>query len=448
MSAQITLSKFQPREYQLPLIDAIENKGYRRVLGILPRRAGKDITGFNLAVRQCIRRPCVVYYIFPTYAQAKKVIWDSVTNDGQRFLDFVPDELIERTNTQEMKIRFTNGSLLQLIGSDRYDTLMGTNPQACVFSEYALQDSRAYAYIRPILTANDGWALFLSTPRGKNALWDMYQIAQNSPQWYCLRLTVDDTQHITREDIEQERADGMMSHDMIMQEYYVSFDMGVENACYGSYMEDLRLKGQITTVPWENAFPVHTAWDLGMRDSTCIIFFQTIGKTIHVIDFYSSSKVGLEHYAHVLQAKPYTYGKHFAPHDINVTEYGAGISRMRKAHDLGIKFSLAGGPRGGKLPIEEGIEAVRSTLPRVWFDEEHARHLIHALENYRYEWDHVKQMNKKRPLHNWASHPADAMRYLCLSLPQTRDGLTPEELRRQRHRALYGHDAAGTKTIF
>ena len=139
----VKLNKFTPRSYQLPIMDALVNKGYRRVLAVLPRRAGKDITAWNLCIRSCLKKPCVIYYIFPTYAQAKKVIWDSITNSGERFLDYIPEELIESTNSQELKIRFKNGSLLQLVGSDSYDSLMGTNPQGVVFSEYALQDPRA-----------------------------------------------------------------------------------------------------------------------------------------------------------------------------------------------------------------------------------------------------------------------------------------------------------------
>ena len=122
----IKLSRFKPREYQLPIFDAIENKGYKRVLAILPRRAGKDVCAFNLCLRQALRNVGVYYYVFPTYSQAKKVIWDSMTNDGQRFLDYIPEELIESKNSQEMKIKLSNQSLIQLVGSDNFDSLMGT----------------------------------------------------------------------------------------------------------------------------------------------------------------------------------------------------------------------------------------------------------------------------------------------------------------------------------
>ena len=433
IEAQIKLNKYQPRHYQLPILDAIENKKYRRVLAILPRRAGKDITAFNLCIRACLRKVCVIYYIFPTYSQGKKVIWDSITNTGERVLDYIPDAVVESKNGQEMKVRFKNGSLFQIVGSDNYDSLMGTNPQGVVFSEYALQDPRAYMYIRPILTANDGWALFLSTPRGKNHLWELYQIAKRSKDWFTYKLTVEDTQHIPLHEIEREKAEGIMSDDLIQQEYYTSFEMGVEGAYYAKYLDRARLKGQISAVPWEPGFKVHTCWDLGVRDSTAIIFYQTIGQTVRIIDCYERNKEGLEHYINILQSKPYQYGKHIAPHDIKVKEFGSGMTRWEKARQLGITFTIA-----PDLTIPDGIEAVRSSFAKIWIDETNCQPLIKALENYRQEYDAKKKVYKPHPLHDNNSHFADAMRYLAISLPKTRDGLTPEELDRRYNEAMYG----------
>lgn len=433
---QIHLNKFQPRDYQLPILDAIENKGYKRVLAILPRRAGKDITAFNLCIRACLRKVCVIYYIFPTYAQGKKVIWDSITNTGERILDYIPPALVASKNSQEMKIKFTNGSLLQIVGSDNYDSLMGTNPQGVVFSEYSLQDPRAYQYIRPILTANDGWALFISTPRGKNHLWELYQIAQQNPNWFCYKLTVDDTQHIPLYEIEQERAEGIMSEDLIQQEYYTSFTMGVEGAYYAKYLDRMRVNNQIGQVPWENGFKVHTAWDIGVRDSTTIIFFQTIGQTVRIIDCYENAKVGLDHYVKILEQKPYSYGKHIGPHDIKVMEFGSGMTRWEKAKNLGITFTIA-----PDLSIEDGIEAVRSSFNKIWIDDKKCATLLKALENYRQEYDVKRKVYKAHPLHDWSSHYADAMRYLCISLPKTRDGSNAQELEKRYREAVYGYES-------
>lgn len=436
LETRIKLDKFQPRPYQRQIFDAIENKGYKRVLAILPRRAGKDVCGFNLVLRAALRQIGVYYYIFPTYSQAKKVIWDSITNEGERFLDYIPDALIYSKNSQEMKIVLVNGSIIQLVGSDNYDSLMGTNPRGCVFSEYSLQDPRAYQYIRPILTANGGWALFLSTPRGKNHLWELYQIALNSDAWHCIKLTIADTQHIPFSEIERERAEGIMSDDLIQQEYYTSFTMGVEGAYYLKYLDRMRVKGQIGNVPFEAGFRVHSSWDLGVRDSTCIILFQVVGQTIRIINCYEKNKEGLEHYAKILDQMGYQYGKHIAPHDIKVTEWGSGMSRIEKARQLGIKFILA-----PDLSVEDGIESVRSALSKIWIDEVKCAPLIKALENYRQEYDTRHKIYKSNPLHDWSSHWADAMRYLCISLPKTADGLSAEELDKRYREAVYGENS-------
>lgn len=432
----ITLNMFVPRSYQIPIMDAILNKGYRRVVAILPRRAGKDICGFNIMIRSAVKRVGVYWYIFPTYSQARKCLFDSITSEGIRFLDYIPRDLVESINSQEMKIRFINGSIIQFLGSDNYDSLVGSNAIAMIFSEYALQDPRAYQYLRPVLMANDGWALFLSTPRGKNHLWEMYQVAQNFDDWFCYKLTIEDTKHISLEEIDKERKEGIMSEDLIRQEYYTDFTMGVEGAYYAKYLDQMRVSGQIGSVPWEPAFKVHTAWDIGVRDSTSIIFFQNVGQTVRIIDCYENSKEGLEHYVKVLDRKPYHYGKHIAPHDIRVREFGSGLTRIEKARQLGIEFTLA-----NELSIEDGIEAVRSSFSKIWIDETKCATLIKSLENYRQEYDAKKRVYRSRPLHDWSSHMADAARYLCVSLPKTRDSLSAAELDKRYKQALYGEQS-------
>lgn len=435
IETQNKLKKFVPRSYQWKIIDSIEKDGYKRVLCILPRRSGKDLTAFNLCIRQCLSKVCVVYYIFPTFAQAKRVIWDSITISGERILDYIPKELVTSSNSQEMKIRFINGSLLQLVGSDNYNALMGTNPYGVVFSEYALQDPQAYQYIRPILAANDGWALFISTPRGRsNHLYTLYEAARYSKTWKCIKLTLDDTKHISEEAMEQERID--LSEDMIQQEYYTSFDAGIEGSYYARYVDKMHLDGRITDVPWEAGFPVHTAWDLGVRDSTIIIFFQVLGTSVRIIDLYENSKVGLEHYSKILQSKDYTYGRHIAPHDIKVKELGTGMTRLEKARQLGIKFIVA-----PNIPIVDGIESVRSTLGKIWIDSTKCKELVRAIENYRQDYDSKNRIYKLKARHDWASHMCDALRYLCVALPRCRQGTTPEDLERNYQEAMMGNQS-------
>jgi hypothetical protein len=311
-----------------------------------------------------------------------------------------------------------------------------------VFSEYALQDPRAYQYIRPILLANNGWAIFISTTRGKNHLFELYNIAKDNKEWYCSKLSVEDTQHIDVADIEREIASGEISRDLAMQEYYNSFSIGIEGAYYTQYIDKMRLNNQISDVPWEPSFKVSTFWDLGMRDNTTVIFAQSVGRTVRIIDTYTATGKGLEHYASVIASKPYQYSHHFAPHDIKVREMGTGLSRLEKARELGISFELA-----PNISIIDGIEAVRTTLPKVWIDQTRCKDLIEALENYRKEFDEKRKVYHDRPLHNHYSHWADAMRYLALSLPKTHDSMTPEELQAIRNKAIYG-DASNASWPF
>ena len=429
----IKLDKFIPRPYQLSLIDAIENKGYKKALCIWPRRAGKDLTVFWICIRALLMKVQVIFYCFPNFAQGRRVLWDSITTDGMRILDMIPPEVIESRNEAMMRIKFNNGSMLSVIGSDTYDTSMiGTNPSGIVFSEWALQDNRAYMYSRPILAANNGWAIFISTPRGKNHMWDMYQYAKDAPEWFVQKLTVEDTKHISPEVIDQERRE--MSEDLIMQEFYTSFTMGVEGAYYSKYLDKLKLNNQVGIVPWDSSLQVHSAWDLGVRDNTCIIWFQVTNTLVKIIDCYSNSKDGLEHYIGVINSKPYIYGKHIAPFDIKVQEFGSGITRWEKARQLGIKFTVS-----NDAGIEDGIEAVRTLLPRCYFDEVKCAPLLKALENYRQEYDHVKKVYQSRPLHNWSSHFADAMRYLAVSVPKTKQSMDSEDFDKLKGEAMYGN---------
>jgi len=190
-------------------------------------------------------------------------------------------------------------------------------------------------------------------------------------------------------------------------------------------------------VPWEPGYPVHVSFDLGMRDATAIIFFQVIGAVIHVIDYHEEHSQGLEYYARFLQDKPYKYGKMFAPHDIKVRELTTGMSRLEKARELGIDFSIS-----PSLLISDGIEAVRTILPKCWIDERRCARLIKCLENYRREFDPKRKIYHNRPLHDQYSHGADCFRYMAISLPQTRQGLTANDLDKTYREAVYGDNSS------
>lgn len=447
VSTEIHLDKFKPRHFQLALCDAVENRGFKKILAIWPRRAGKDLCAWNLMIRQAVRKVGVYMYCLPTFKQARLVIFDNITNDHFKMIDYIPKELIKSINSQELKIALTNGSIIQLIGSDSYDTsLVGTNPRMVIMSEYALADPRAYHFVRPILNANGGTMIILSTPRGKNSLWEIYNIAKESPDWFCNLLTLEDTKHISWEDIQKEIDSGEISEDLAAQEYLCSFEMGVEGSIYAKAIDKMRVSGQISQVPYENTYPVDTSWDIGVADTTSIIFFQRVNNIVRIIDCYENNRSGIEHYVNVLAGKGYFYGRHWLPHDVKVQEWGTGLTRVETAARMGIKFEMRTdkyGKRSSALPgvsIEDGIEACRNLLPRVWIDEVKCKQLIKSLENYRYEWDSKRKVYTDKPYHDINSNYADSFRYLTLSLSLGKyKETTPEELdRRYREAQGYG----------
>lgn len=770
IETRIKLNRFQPRPYQVPLFDAIENRGIKRAVLVWHRRAGKDVACFNLIIRQALKVVGAYYYILPTYRQARLVLFEGMTSEGQRFMDYIPKEIITKINIQEMKITLINGSLLYFLGSDNFDcydsqteiltedgwklfkdlnrtekvatldngemvfnlptayqeydydgvmygvknssvdflvtpnhrffvysskgfskfkvisdptikgdkipstciwngkykkiimgydskdfmaflgiylsegsayksktgkgyqitisqtkehirkeifdlltrmnlkfysskggfqfcskrmyeylipfglqhdryipkdikslstdllrvlfdwlikgdghsspiytsyystskrliddvqeiilkigfsgnlhikpqlhseikgriihskkilyevrvrkskfkrfvgasskqyifqedyigkvycvsvpsgvikvrrngkeiwsgnSLRGSNPKGIIFSEYAYQHPSTYPTLRPILVANDGWCVFISTPFGQNHFYQLYEVARHSSDWFCDLKTVEDTDVVSPESIEQEEQEGLMSRDMIEQEYYCSFSTGALGSYYARYLNNMELNNQITDVVWEPSFPVYTAWDLGLRDQCVIIFFQVIGTSVHIIDLYSNNTMGMEHYVGVVLNKPYRFSKHFAPHDIAVREFGSGMSRYDKAKELGIKFEMRANNNelSSAVPnvsIMDGIESVRSTLPKIWIDKTKCKDLIRAIRDYRKEYDAKRKIYKTSPLHDSNSDFCDALRYLCLSLKFCRKSASPEDLDRRYMEALSGSNS-------
>ena len=339
----------------------------------------------------------------------RKIVWDGIDKQGRRMIDQAfPLAMREgRPNDAEMKMRFQNGSMWQCVGSDNYDSLVGANPIGVVFTEYSLADPAAWDYIRPILAENGGWALFIFTPRGPTHGKRLYEMAKKSDSWYCDLLTVKDTGVISEEVVEQERQDGM-SDEMVDQEFYCSFEGIREGSYYGKLMRSAEKEGRITRVPYDPVLEVHTFWDLGVTNA--IWFMQQCGREWRAIDYEHGGHEGIPGAVRVLKSKDYVYGTHMAPHDAEAKDVGTGMSRIEIAQQLGVRFKVA--PR---LSVDDGIEAVRGMLPRVWFDSEKCEKGLDALKSYRRLWDEKKKMYLDTPYHDWASHGADAMRYFAVS---------------------------------
>lgn len=391
---------YAARPYQLPFWEAMKS-GKKRAVLVWHRRAGKEKTCWNYLITQACRRVGIYYYFFPHFSQGRKILWDGADKDGFRLLDHIPKELIKgNPNSTEMKLRLQNDSLIQIIGTNNIDSIVGTNPIGCVFTEYSLQDPAAWTLIRPILRENGGWAVFNFTPRGANHAKDLYDMAEINDDWFCQLLTVEDTGVLTVADMEKERKEGM-SEDMIQQEYYCSFTLGVEGSYYAKYLQEAKDEGRVGNIPWDRQKRVYTAWDIGYGDSTSIVFYQLCGQEIHIIDYYENNGEGLSHYAKVLSDKPYIYEDHYAPHDIDSHSFSSGLSAREVGLGLGVKFIPL---RTLKISLEDGIEAVRGIFPRLWIDEVKCARLIKCVENYRKEYNESLMTYRMRPVHDWSSH--------------------------------------------
>ena len=195
-----------------------------------------------------------------------------------------------------------------------------------------------------------------------------------------------------------------------------AFEAAIEGAYYAKAMQRLRKEGRITTVPYDAGYPVDTLWDLGMDDSMTIIFRQRIGMQNRLIDYLEASGEGLAYYARELDKRGYKYGTHFMPHDASQRELGTGIRRQDKAEELGIRpIEVVTRPRDIDAVLA-GVEAGRSFLSTCVIDQVKCAKLIDCLDNYRREWDERLGAFKRTPLHNWASHGADALRTGAVAL--------------------------------
>jgi len=410
-------NNWRPRPDQMKLWSHLESGG-KRAFELAHRRWGKDDVALHWTAVASQQRVGNYWHMLPQYSQARKAIWEAVNpHTGKRRIDEAfPEAIRETTRTQEMMIKFKNGSTWQLVGSDNYNALVGSPPIGLTFSEYALADPRSWNFLRPILAENGGWALFITTPRGKNHGYSMFNYALQDKDWFAEKVTVDDTTVFAPEMLEQERRELIAQYGpdegeaIFQQEYYCSFDGAIIGGYYSALLEQCEQEDRICNVPYDPTLPVSTSWDLGMSDATGIWFFQVHRQEVRVIDYYETTGEGLAYYAKLLQEKPYSYNQHIMPHDIRVRELGTGKSRYEIAQSLGIKpLTIA-----KNLPVSDGINAVRALLPRCYFDKKKCAQGIEALRNYRKEYDDVRKEYKAKPYHDWTSHGSDSFRYFAV----------------------------------
>ncbi len=424
--------------HQDPLWTYLEDGGLRAA-AVWHRRGGKDDVALRWTFKASQRRVGNYWHMLPQASQARKAIWEALNpHTGMRRIDEAfPPAARKRTNHNEMLIEFMNGSIWQVVGSDNYNALVGSPPVGITFSEWALADPHAWAYMRPILRENGGWAIFIYTPRGRNHGHTLFEAAKRTPGWFAQIVPASQSDVFTPAELEEERQEYIneygeeLGQNLFDQEYGCSFDAAILGAIYARWMRTLELKGRIGTVAYDPALPVNTAWDIGYSDTMVCWFWQIApGAEVHLIDYYQAMGKDAQHYCEMLAGRKlklttgadgskrvlprdhlpahmhrqhYKYGKHYAPHDAaHKTLAGGGRSVGDLFYDYGYRLDIV-----PAVSQATQISAARKTLEHCWFDKAKCQKGIDALQSYRYEWSEELKMLKDAPLHDWSSHACD-----------------------------------------
>lgn len=409
------------RWYQRRFHEYLINTPAARAIEIAHRRWGKDEIVLGATCELAHKRIASYWHCLPEYAQGRKALWTAVNaqTGKRRIHEAFPPELCDSVNEQEMFIRLKCGSTWQIIGSDRYDATVGAGVAGIAYSEWALANPSAWAYHRPMLEENNGWAAFITTPRGRNHAKSMYDMAKadmdRGGRWFAEISTILDTGALTQEQLDESLREyiALYGEDLgraqYEQEYLCSFNSAIMGAFYAREMLAVRTEQRVVEIKPVPNRPVHTAWDLGVEDSTAIWWFQVVGSQIFILDYYVAHGYGVDHYAEIVKSKPWPKGIDFVPHDAKVRQWGVPGARTR------IESMIAEGLQPQIVPMStdmDGHQAVRKTLPVCVFHPRTEAEGMAALEQYHREWDDDLKTYKLKAQHDWSSHGAKAFQYL------------------------------------
>lgn len=408
---------YTPRPLQVELHTMMDEHRFNVIC--CHRRFGKTVAVINHLLKQAIlteKKNPRLAYIAPTYRQAKAIAFDYL----KLFSEKIPNIKFHET---ELRADLPNGARISLLGAENYNALRGIYLDFCAMDEVSDMPSNIFPeVIRPALSDRKGSCVFISTPRGMNYFHDLWEAAATTKGWGRKMFKASETGILDDEELDAAKA--TMSEAQYNQEFECSFIQHNEGSVYGKELQKLDEKNKITEVPYDPQYRVSSFWDIGMHDYTSIFFAQLVGHSVHVIDYYENRGEGLPHYAHILREKEYLYEDHWGPHDLTVRELGSGKSRLEAAQELGINFRIV--PR---IPLEDGIHALRMLLPRCTFDKANCAKGIEALRHYHRKFDDRTRSWRDKPVHDFSSHAADAARYMAVAIDNKPNFSKPPQLR-------------------
>ena len=415
--------KYEPRPHFLQMHNRRQRWGALNT----HRRAGKTVALVNdliFGALECQGRKPQLAYIGPTYSQAKRVAWSYLKDYAEPYLSRPPQEA-------ELKITLKNDSVIYVLGADNADSLRGMYLDGAVPDEYALFRPSVFSQvIRPALSDRNGWALFASTPRGKNLFYDVCQTAKRNPEeWFHLDLPANTSGIISASELAELRRD--MDPEDFAQEYLCSFDSALKGAIYATEVNTMFLESRVVESGlYDKNLPAHCVFDLGFTDATVCIWFQIgRGSSIRIVACEATTGTSIfEHLDRIHQFEG-ELGDVFLPHDARAKNLQTGKSIIEQFLSQGIVPRIIPNHK-----IRDGISAVRRLFPLLTLESSSTGDLLEAMKAYRRTWDDNKLMFSDVPVHDWASDYCDCLRYLAmacamLGIMGKADGATSEQLR-------------------
>lgn len=424
---------WEPRDYQLPAWSYLE-RGGRHCELVWHRRGGKDDLALHRCAVAAFERIGNYWHMLPQANQARKALWEAVNpHTGKRRIDDAfPHAIRAATREQEMLIRFVNGSTWQVVGSDNFDSLVGSPPIGLVFSEWALCNPAAWAYLMPIIEENGGWVIFNTTPRGKNHAYRSLKAAQKRSDAFGELLTAEHTGIFTAEQLARIRAKLIDTYGeeygvaLYEQEYLVSFEAANLGAILGRWLARAEAQGRISD---EHDYdpagaPVEISSDIGRRDASAWYFWQPCLGGFRIVDHDVDSGLDADDWctrlAKRLTAGGYRLGRIWLPHDARARTFAAKHSAVE------IFIRHFGMERVAIVPdasVEDRINAARKVIRACTFHDTKTAKGRDALSTWCYEYDEERREFSQTPRHDWASHDGDAFSYGALVLAEQ----VPEE---------------------
>jgi hypothetical protein len=409
---------YAPRDVFADFHDRTE----RWAVVVAHRRCGKTVSCINDLIYRALiedKEHGQYAYVAPYYSQAKNIAWD--------YLQRYSKPVLAKANQSELWVELVNGAKIKLYGADNPDALRGLYLDGVVLDEYADMRPRMWGeIIRPLLADRMGWAVFIGTPKGHNAFYDVFTNATKDSRWFAKTLRASQTGLLPNSELEDAQAS--MSPDQYEQEFECSFEAAIMGAFYGKEMRVLTDAKRITTVEYDKMFPCHTAWDLGYSDDTAIWWYQVVYGELRILDYHSSNGHQVSYYTDLINSKQqefgYKYGYHHLPHDARAKTLASGGKSI--IEQISSKIPLNTLKIVPSLSLQDGIQATRLALMRSWFDAEKCQDGIECLRQYQREYDEDKKVFRDKPKHDWTSHGADAFRMLAIAWKEE-DKTTPKD---------------------